>query len=288
MDDYTIKSVDKACYLMEVVSDYPEGVAITELAKAVGMYKSTVHRLLTTLMRRGYIEQDNRSGKYKLGYRLLDLGMKLLSSIDLRREAMPFLQELAVAANEVVHLALMDQGEIVYVEKVESQNTIRMHSQVGKRVPIHATGLGKAILAYLPSKEASAIVERYGLAPLTEHTITDAGAFLQSLAETRKLGFAMDIEENELGICCVAAPILDNKRRAVAACSVSGPNIRMTPDRLRELTPVVVETGRRISERLGYEVEGRVFSAPAAAHVPLNRGIRNQAMSENRRTDPPV
>ncbi|WAH35224.1 IclR family transcriptional regulator [Alicyclobacillus dauci] len=254
MDEYAVKSVDKACYLMEVVSDYPEGIAITELANQVGMYKSTVHRLLTTLMHRGYIEQDIRSGKYKLGYRLLDLGMKLLASIDLRREAMPFLQELAAASNEVVHLALVDQGEIVYVEKVESQNTIRMHSRVGKRVPIHATGLGKAILAYLPVTEAIGIVERYGLAPLTEYTITDRDRFLKSLEETRKLGYAMDVEENELGICCVAAPILDNNRRAVAACSVSGPNIRMTTERLRELAPHVTETGIRISERLGYQV----------------------------------
>lgn len=252
MDDYTVKSVDKACYLLEIVSEYPDGIAITELANEVGMYKSTVHRLLGTLMNREYIEQDAKTGKYKLGYKLLDLGMKLLASIDLRNESIPFLKELSMQANEVVHLALLDHGEIVYVEKVESDNTIRMHSRVGKRVPVHATGLGKAILAYLPKGEVANIIDRYGLASLTPKTITDRIQFLRSLDETRKSGFAMDVEENEQGICCVAAPILDSNSRAVAACSVSGPTIRMTPERLQALTPYVIQTGQKISERLGF------------------------------------
>jgi IclR family acetate operon transcriptional repressor len=252
MDDYTVKSVEKACLLMEVVSDYPDGIGITELAEQVGMYKSTAHRLLGTLMRRGYIEQDRRTGKYKLGYTLLDLGMKLLSSIDLRREALPYLRELAIESNEVVHLALLDQGEMVYIEKVESSNTVRMHSRVGKRVPVHATGLGKVILAYLPRAETLALIERYGLAPLTDKTITDRAAFLRCLDDVRRVGYAVDVEENELGICCVAAPIWDHTQRVVAACSVSGPSLRMTPERMQELIPLVKRTGLRISERLGY------------------------------------
>ncbi|WP_029423076.1 IclR family transcriptional regulator [Alicyclobacillus macrosporangiidus] len=252
MDDYTVKSVDKAFWLLEVVSDHPDGIAITELANRVGMYKSTVHRLLSTMMRRGYIEQDPKTGRYKLGYTVLDLGMKLLSSIDLRREALPYLQELAHLSNEVVHLALLDRGEVVYIDKVESANTIRMHSRVGTRVPVHATGLGKAILAFLPRREVQAIIDRYGLPKLTEHTITNRDAFLQSLQETRRTGYAFDIEEHQAGVCCVAAPVFEHSGRVVAACSVSGPSIRMGPDRLRELVPLVKEAGLRISERLGY------------------------------------
>ncbi|CAM3724697.1 IclR family transcriptional regulator [Alicyclobacillus pomorum] len=252
MDDYTVKSVDKAFMLLEVVSEHPSGMAITELANEVGMYKSTVHRLLGTMMKRGYIEQDPQTGKYKLGYTVLDLGMRLLSSIDLRREAMPYLQELAKLSNEVVHLAFLDRGEVVYIEKVESRHTIRMVSRVGKRVPVHATGLGKAILAFLPRQETLNIIERYGLPKLTDYTITDKDVLLESLQETRKTGFAVDVEENELGICCVAAPIWEHNQRVVAACSVSGPSIRMTLERLRELTPYVKRTGAQISERLGY------------------------------------
>lgn len=252
MDDYTVKSVDKACQLIEMVSDHPEGIGITELAAQAGMYKSTVHRLLTTLMKRGYIEQEESTGRYKLGYTLLDMGMKLLSSIDLRREALSYLQLLANESNEVVHLAILDQGEIVYVEKVESQNTIRMHSRVGKRVPVHATGLGKAILAFLPASETISIIDRYGLPALTEHTITDRATFLKSLEDTRKNGYAIDVEENQLGISCVAAPIWDNNQRVIAACSVSGPSVRITTERMRELMPLVTRTGFQVSERLGY------------------------------------
>lgn len=263
--DYHVKSVEKACLLMDIVSEYPQGIAITELAQQAGMYKSTAHRLLSTLIQSGYIEQDIQTSKYKLGYRLLDLGMRLLSSIDLRREAQPYLQELANISNEVVHLALLDQGEIVYVEKVESQNTIRMHSRIGKRVPVHATGLGKAILAFLPESETVTILDKYGMVRLTEHTITDKQAFLDILDQTRKLGYATDVEENELGVCCVAAPILDSNGRAVAGCSVSGPASRMTPERLKELLTVVTKTAQNISERLGYRASAH-FNAKMFIH----------------------
>lgn len=252
MEDYTVKSVDKAFMLLEVVSEYPQGVSITELSARVAMYKSTVHRLLSTMLRRGYIEQDQRTGKYKLGYTVLDLGMRLLSSIDLRREALPFLQELAQETAEVVHLAFLDRGEVVYIEKVDSPNTIRMHSRVGKRVPVHATGLGKAILAFLPQEESRDIISRYGLPKLTEYTMTDKQQLLRSLVETRENGYAVDMEENELGVCCVAAPIIENTGRVAAACSVSGPSTRITAGRIRELIPLVKATGLRISERLGY------------------------------------
>lgn len=251
MEDYTVKSVERALLLLEAVSEHPNGVAITELAQEVGMVKSTVHRLLSTMSKRGYIEQDLQSGKYKLGYTVLDLGMRLLSSIDLRREAAPYLQALANHANEVVHLALLDKGEVVYIEKVESKNTIRMVSRVGKRVPVHATGLGKVILAFLPREETVQIIERYGLPRLTEFTITNRDFLLASLEETKSSGFAVDVEENELGICCVAAPILEQGGRVIAACSVSGPSIRMDIHRLRALFPLVKETGQKISERLG-------------------------------------
>lgn len=253
LEDYTVKSVDKALLLLEMVSEHPDGIAITELAQEVGMYKSTVHRLLGTMMRRGYIEQDPVTGRYKLGYTVLDLGMKLLSSIDMRREAMPALQELALATNEVVHLALLDRGSVVYIEKVESPNTVRMHSRVGTRVPVHATGLGKAILAFLPKREVQDIVRRYGLPRLTAHTVTDVNQFWASLDETRSTGFAFDIEEHQEGVCCVAAPIFAHDGCAVAAVSVSGPGLRMTRDRMMELVPLVKRAGQRISERLGYK-----------------------------------
>ncbi len=252
MEDYTVKSVEKACLLLDVVSLYPEGIGITELAEQVEMYKSTVHRLLGTLMKRGYIQQNIHTGKYKLGYQILDLGMRLLSSLDLQKEATPFLQILADQTNEVVHLGILDQGDIVYIDKVESKQTVRMHSRVGKRVPVHAVGLGKAILAALTEEEISRLFDQYGLVAVTPKTITDRQHLLKALDDVRHQGYAFDIEENELGICCVASAIFDNNRNVVAACSVSGPNHRMGVKRLTELAPIVRQTAEEISQRLGY------------------------------------
>ncbi|RIV20218.1 IclR family transcriptional regulator [Alicyclobacillaceae bacterium I2511] len=251
MDDYTVKSVEKACLLLEVLGSHPEGLAVTDLAARVGMYKSTVHRLLTTLMKRGFIEQVRDTGHYKLGYTVVDLGMRLLDSIDLRKESRPYLQELAATSNEVVHLALLERGEVVYVEKVESDNSTRMHSRVGQRVPVHGTGLGKAILAFLPTEAAEEIMQKYGLPKLTPATITDLEEFRQVLGQTRELGYAFDVEEHEPGVCCVAAPIIDYTGKVVASCSVSGPTTRMTGQRLRELAPQVRTAAVRISARLG-------------------------------------
>ncbi|WP_244893370.1 IclR family transcriptional regulator [Ferroacidibacillus organovorans] len=254
MEDYTVKSVDKACHLLEVVSRYPQGIAITELATQVDMYKSTVHRLLTTLLRRGYIEQDERTGKYKLGYALLDLGMKLLSSIDLRAEAAVPLRELADFSNEIVHLALLERGEIVYIDKVESDNTTRMHSRIGKRVPVHSTSLGKVILAYLPVSEAREILNQNERIQMTDHTIVQEDELLAEIERVKERGYAFDLEENEIGVCCIAAPIFDHANNVVAACSVSGPSSRMTTERLHAMIPVVIASAKRISNRLGHGV----------------------------------
>lgn len=253
MENYTVKSVDKAFLLLDIVGDYPDGISLTELATQVAMYKSTVHRLLSTMLRRGYIEQDSHAGKYKLGYRVLDLGMRLLSSIDLRKEAEEPLRVLAEESNEIVHLALLDRGEIVYIDKRESNNSTRMHSRIGKRVPVHTTSLGKVILAYLPQHETEEIIERSGMPMLTEHTIVDRLIWESELRKTRECGYAFDLEENEIGVCCIAAPIFDNEGKVVAACSVSGPSNRMTQDCLTALIPSVKECAARISKRLGQQ-----------------------------------
>lgn len=252
MDDYTVKSVERACLLLEVLGEYPDGIGITELAQQVGMYKSTVHRLLSTLMKKGYVEQNGDSGKYNLGYTLLDLGMRLLSSLDLRGEAAPFLYELAQSSHEVAHLAILEHGLVVYVDKVESTNATRMHSRIGKRVPVHGTGLGKAILAFLPIEETKSILEQYGMPALTEHTMTSPVQFLEALQEVREHKYAVDIEENQDGISCVAAPIWDSTGKVIAACSVSGPSIRINKERISQLIPLVSEAGNGISKRLGY------------------------------------
>ncbi|BCJ87609.1 IclR family transcriptional regulator [Effusibacillus dendaii] len=247
-----VKSVERAMHILEQVSLARNGVGVTELANEMKMQKSTVHRVLSTLSRLGYIQQDPETERYKLGYKLLEVSSRLLSSLDVRREAMPYLQQLADLTNEVIHLVVLDKGDVVYIEKVEGTETIRMHSRVGHRAPVHCTGVGKAILAHLPEAQVREIIRQYGMEPHTPHTIANLDDLLDNLQLIREQGFALDLEENELGITCVAAPIHDHTGKVVASISVSAPTHRMQPGQLELRAQQVRDIGRKISARLGY------------------------------------
>lgn len=203
----------------------------------------------------GYIEQDKETGRYKLGYKFLEVSSKLLESIDLRAEAKPFLQELEDETNEVVHLVVFDQGEVVYIEKLDGNETLRMHSKVGKRAPMHCTSVGKAILASLPANEVVEILQRKGMPKHTDKTITDKDLFLEELNQVRQKGYALDLEENETGITCIAVPIYDHLGTVAGAVSISGPTLRMTNERLEQLKPRMQQIGMQLSARLGYTNE---------------------------------
>jgi IclR family transcriptional regulator, KDG regulon repressor len=247
-----VKSVSRALDIITLISLKKNGLGVTEIANQIDINKSSVYRILSTLVQYGYIEQDSETGKYKLGYKFLEISSKLLESIDLRAEARPFLQELENETNEVIHLVVYDQGEVVYIEKLEGNETLRMHSKVGKRAPMHCTSVGKAILAHLPSSIVSDILERKGMPVHTDKTITDKDEFMKELGQVRQKGYALDLEENEYGITCVAAPIFDHLGKVIAAVSISGPTMRMTDERLDALKSIMVKTGQDISARLGY------------------------------------
>ncbi|MFC4767849.1 IclR family transcriptional regulator [Effusibacillus consociatus] len=253
-----VKSVERAFQILERVSLAKNGIGVTELAAELNMYKSTIHRVLTTLVNLGYIEQDPQTERYKLGFKLLEVSSRLLDSLDIRREAMPFLQELADWTNEVVHLVVLSKGQVVYIEKVEGTETIRMHSRVGHRAPVHCTGVGKAILAYLPEAQVREIIRQYGLEAHTRHTLSTLPDLLADLELVRQRGYALDLQENEMGITCVAAPIFDHTGAVVASVSVSAPTIRMQPERLEELAKEVRTIGLKISGRLGYRSQSEI------------------------------
>jgi IclR family transcriptional regulator, KDG regulon repressor len=247
-----VKSVSRALHIIDIVSSEKDGLGVTEIAKQMDINKSSVYRILSTLVQYGYIEQDKETERYKLGYKFLDISSKLLESIDLRREAKPYLRELEKETNEVIHLVVYDQGEVIYIEKLEGTETLRMHSKVGKRAPMHCTGVGKAILAHLPLNVVLEIIERKGLPKHTDFTITDRDALLKELEKVKQKGYALDLEENEYGIRCIAVPIFDYSGNVVAAVSISGPTIRMTDERIEKLQERIRHIGRQISERLGY------------------------------------
>ncbi|WP_019241905.1 MULTISPECIES: IclR family transcriptional regulator [Bacillus] len=247
-----VKSVDRALTIITLVSQSKEGLGVTELASHLELNKSSIFRLLSTLVSHGFIEQDVETKKYKLGYKYLELSSMLLESIDLRSQAKPFLEELEALTNEVIHLVVFDQGEVVYIEKLEGNETLRTHSKVGRRAPVHCTSVGKVILAYLPTQEVISILEKTGLPKHTENTIVDKESFLIELRKIRNQGYGVEIEENEPGITCIAAPVFDNRGSITAAVSISGPSFRMTDKRLIELSPLIKEIGEKISNRMGY------------------------------------
>nr|WP_144451072.1 IclR family transcriptional regulator [Halalkalibacter nanhaiisediminis] len=247
-----VKSVDRALRIITLVSQSKEGRGVTELATHLDLNKSSIYKLLTTLVSHGFIEQDIETKKYRLGYKYLELSAILLESIDLRSQAKTFLEELESYTNEVIHLVVFDQGEVIYIEKLEGNETLRTHSKVGRRASMHCTSVGKVILAHLPEQEVSAILNKNGMEKRTENTITDKESLLTELRKIRNQGYGVEIQENETGITCIAAPIFDNRGRIAAAISVSGPSIRMESDRLKAISPVIIEVGKKISRRLGY------------------------------------
>lgn len=247
-----VKSVSRALDIIALVGMKKGGLGVTEIANQIDINKSSVFRTLSTLVQYGYIEQDRETGKYKLGYKFLDISSKLLDSIDIRAEAKPFLEELENKTNEVIHLVVYDQGEVVYIEKLEGTETLRTHSKVGKRAPMHCTSVGKAILAHLPENDVFSILNRKGMPYHTDHTITSIEAILQELKQIRQRGYALDLEENEYGITCIAAPVFDHLGKVVAAVSISGPTTRMTKERITQLGPIMIQTSQQLSARLGH------------------------------------
>ena len=248
-----VKSVARALDIIALVSASRTGLGVTEIASQMDINKSSVFRTLATLEQYGYIEQNAETGRYRIGYAFLDVSSKLLDSLDVRAEAQAVLRQLETETNEVVHLVVYDRGEVVYIEKLDGHEALRMHSKVGKRAPVHCTSVGKAILAHLPVSEVIGILERKGLPVHTEHTITTKEAFLEELANVKKKGYALDLEENEPGIRCIAAPVFDHSGVVAAAVSISGPTIRMTNERLIPLQQRMIDAGKEISKRLGWK-----------------------------------
>ncbi|ABY95602.1 MULTISPECIES: IclR family transcriptional regulator [Thermoanaerobacter] len=247
-----VQSLERALKILEVLGKNPNGLGVTELAREVDLPKSTVYRLLSTLAKWGYVEQEKENEKYKLGLKIIELSSNILNNLELREVARQYLEELMEFANEVVHLCVLRDGEIVYIDKVESHNTIQMYSQIGKRAPVHCTAVGKAILAFLPQEEAISILKTKGLPRKTPNTITSLEEMLKHLEEIRRLGYAIDNVEHEEGIRCVAAPIFDYTGQVVASVSISGPEYRVTWEKVPGLAVKVKEITKKISQRLGY------------------------------------
>lgn len=248
-----VQSVDRALSILETLSDYNEGLGVTEISDRIGLHKSTVHRLLGTLIYKGYVTQDSESNKYKITLKLFELGNKKVEDLDILTVSKPYTKELMEKVNEVVHFVIREGNNIVYIDKVEADNTIRMASTIGRRSPLYCTAVGKAILAQLSDKEVEKIWNSSKIEKLTEFTITDLKEMKEELEKVRQKGYAIDNEENELGVRCAGAPVFNRFGKVEGAISISGPTIRITEDKAEEFAKEVVKYAGLISKELGYK-----------------------------------
>jgi len=255
----TVQSIERGCKILDALGKRKQSYSIQDLSSQLNLPKPTIHRILSTLRHFGFVAQDEVSKEYRLGFRLAELGYTVLDKIDLRKIAEPFLTKLANRAEETVHLVILDQGEIAYldkVEKVSDPRSLRMVSRIGMRNYTHSCAVGKVLLAPLSDDEKAEIVAQKGLPRMTKNTIVNLGQLNKHLADVRAQDYAVDDEENEEGIRCVAAPVRNDQGSVIAAISISGPTVRMTEKRIHnELKTRVMKTALEISKKLGYKTD---------------------------------
>jgi DNA-binding IclR family transcriptional regulator len=254
MEKPAVQVLDRALDLIELLSLERSGLGVTELGGRLSLHKSTVHRLLSALAERGYIEKND--GRYRLGLKFVELASLRLNQLELKTEASPTLRRLASTLDRVAHLAILDGTEAVYIEKLEPQASLSMYSQIGRRIPVHCTALGKSLLSGLSETELNALTARLTFEKFTQATLTTPDRLKEDVARTRQRGWSLDDEEYERGIRCVAVPVRDYTKRIVAAVSVSGP--ARVEDRMEEIAYQVQDAAFEISRRMGYAPgEGR-------------------------------
>ncbi|MDB5897018.1 MAG: IclR family transcriptional regulator [Ramlibacter sp.] len=246
-----LSSVAASLRLLKAFTAQEPEIGISELARRLGLGKSTVHRLASTLSAEGFLEQNPQDGRYRLGLALFSLGTLVRRRMDIATEALPHLHTLREKSNETVHLAVLDGEDIVYLYNLESQQAIRIRSYLGVRKPAFCTSEGRAILAFSPA-DAVARALPPKLAARTAATLTDAAAVRRALDEVRRAGYAVDDEESEEGQRGIAAPVRDASGSVVAAVGMAGPIQRLTKKSLRGMVPLVMETADVLSARLGY------------------------------------
>ena len=246
-----IQVADKLFLVLETLAKTGP-IGLSDLCREVSLNKTTVHRLLNSLLYMGYVRQDTQTSRYSLSFKIWDIANQFVSKIDIVEEARPSLRELAAKTGETVHLVQIDGIHAIYIAKEESENSVRLVSMVGKRIPLYCSGVGKALLADMSNDEIKSIWDKSDKTPLTEHTITDFSKFMQEIEETRKRGYAMDNEEELNGVICVGAPIFNYTGYPCGSIWISGPKDRLTEEQLRSTVQIVKEIAGQISAELGY------------------------------------
>lgn len=248
-----VKTILRVMDILESFEEYPNRLGLAEISAKVGLPKSTVHRILGTLLERQYIRESSSDGKYLLGYQILSLAKSCLNSVDLLKNARPFLEAINKELNETIILGVLDQNKlrVIYLDKIDTSHSLRLVSHIGERVPVHCTALGKAILSKISEEELREKFKDYELRKFTENTITDLDALIKNLKEINQMGYTIDREEYKPQVSCVAAPICGYIGQPVGAISVSIPTTRFTKERQEQIVHKVLDAAVAISEIVG-------------------------------------
>ncbi|MBU8879899.1 IclR family transcriptional regulator [Bacillus sp. FJAT-29790] len=250
-----IQSVDRALRILDLFDERERELSITEISKRMNLHKSTVHSLLKTLQSHQYISQKEESGKYMLGLKLFERGNVVIDHLDLNVVARKHLEWLSATTNLTVHLVILDGQEGVYVDKVKGSGVTVFYSRIGRRVPIHTSAVGKALIAAKTDNELDQLLEGYHYTRPTPNSIGSKEQLLKEITNVRIRGYALDNEENEPGIVCVAVPIKDYSEKTIAAVSISTPAAKRDEEALQHYVKLLQECTGKISEELGYEFE---------------------------------
>ncbi|WP_318209305.1 MULTISPECIES: IclR family transcriptional regulator [unclassified Streptomyces] len=248
-----VPAVTRAFDVLELFLEGDGTLSAPEITRRLQLPRTTTHELVTTLTARNYlVPVPEQPGRYRLGVRTYQLGSRYAEQLDLAAEGHQVAREVADTCGETVHVAVLEDMDVIYIAKVDSTHAVRMVSAAGRRLPAHCTAVGKMLLATLPEAELDERLDGYDLAGMTPRSITDPDALRAALAEIRILGVAGEQQESNPDVSCVAAPVRDRTGRVVAALSVSVPVHRWSEDRENELTALAVKGASRLAERLGY------------------------------------
>ena len=247
-----INSIDRTLQMLQLFSPEKPEWGISEISKELNLYKSCIHNTFFTLLNRGFVVQNPSNGKYRLSIKFFELGSIVFGDIDLRKIAHPYLEEISQEFNETVHMGILSDGDVISVEQEKSHQSLHHQIVIGKRAPLHCTGVGKAIMAFLDKEEIEKVIQKKGLKRFTENTIVDFNKLQDELKEIVNQGYAIDNMEHELGVRCIAAPIRNYQGKVNASLSVSGPAFRIKGERIALIKDKLIKCCNMISRKTGY------------------------------------
>ena len=246
-----VPAIERALSVLEFLAKSRSGFSTSEISRRLGLPKSSTYLIVETLERRGFLQKNRQNGRYSFGLKLITLSRHAIENLDLRDAATPFLRSLAQQTQLIAHMAVLDGAEAMIVEKVEAPGTGRQTSFVGRRLDVHSTAVGKALVAYASDEEVEMIARFKGFPRRNDNTITSLIALKRELAQVRSLGYSVDDEEDEIGDRCVGAPVFDSNSSIVAAISVAGSLAQIPDERIQDLAALVKRTAAQLSSQLG-------------------------------------